>query len=316
MSAIRIGVVGMGKIATDQHLPAIAANSRFTLAATVERSAPVSAINFTSHTALLAAADRLDAVAITTPPGPRYGIARDCIEAGLHVLLEKPPTASLAEIDDLRDRASRRGVSLFTTWHAQHNPAVVAATTLLAGKRIRDMTIKWHEDVEKWHPGQRWIWEAGGFGVFDPGINAFSIAAAIFPASLFVRAAALHYPRGAHTPIAADIEFASVASAGPLRCSFDFRYKAGEEWTIRVTTEEGMTIDLLDGGARLLVDHTAQVTEGIGEYSDIYRRFAELIGLHESQVDVVPLRMVADCLLVASHQLLDDPSAVSGGAHP
>jgi predicted dehydrogenase len=37
MSEIRIGVVGMGKIATDEHLPAIAANPRFKLAATVER---------------------------------------------------------------------------------------------------------------------------------------------------------------------------------------------------------------------------------------------------------------------------------------
>ncbi len=31
------------------------------------------------------------------------------------------------------------------------------------------------EDVRRWHPGQDWIWEAGGFGVFDPGINALSI---------------------------------------------------------------------------------------------------------------------------------------------
>jgi len=65
MSAIRIGVVGMGKIAVDQHLPAIAGNSRFTLAATVERSAPASATNFTSHGEMLAAAERLDAVART-----------------------------------------------------------------------------------------------------------------------------------------------------------------------------------------------------------------------------------------------------------
>jgi len=304
MSAIRIGVVGMGKIAVDQHLPAIAVNSRFTLAATVERSAPASATNFTSHGEMLAAADPLDAVAITTPPGPRYAIARDCIEAGLHVLLEKPPTASLAEIDDLRLRAARREVSLFTTWHAQHNPAVVAAAELLAGKRVRDMTITWHEDVEKWHPGQRWIWEAGGFGVFDPGINAFSIASKIFPDSLFVRVAALHFPPGSHTPIAAEIEFASPASDGPLRCSLDWRPPAGEEWTIRLTTEDGLAIDLFDGGARLVVDGEHRPAHGEGEYPDIYHRFVELIDRRESQVDSVPLRLVADCLLVGSRELV------------
>ena len=306
MTAIQIGIVGMGKIAVDEHVPAIEANPRFALAATVERSAPASAMNFTSHTALLAAADRLDAVAITTPPGPRYTIARESIEAGLHVLLEKPPTATLAEIDDLRERAERRGVSLFTTWHAQHNPAVVQASALLAGKRIRDMTIIWHEDVEKWHPGQRWIWEPGGFGVFDPGINAFSIVLAIFPASLFVRQAALHFPRASHTPIAAEIEFDSPASSGPLRCSLDWRRTAGEEWSIAITTEEGMAITLLDGGARLIVDGQDQPTGAKAEYPDIYRRFAELIERGESQVDSVPLRLVADCLLVGSRHVLKD----------
>jgi len=304
MSVIRIGVVGMGKIAVDQHLPAIEGNARFKLAATVERSAPPTAINFTSHGAMLAAGG-LDAVAITTPPGPRYAIARDCIEAGLDVLLEKPPTATLAEIDDLRERAAHRGVSLFTTWHSQHNPAVVAAAELLAGQRIREMTIIWHEDVEKWHPGQRWIWEAGGFGVFDPGINAFSIASKIFPGSLFVRGAALHFPASSHTPIAAEIELASPACDAPLRCSFDFRRTVGEEWTIRLITADGRAIELLDGGARLLVDGAAQSPRGEGEYSSIYRRFAELVEARESHVDSVPLRLVADCLLVGSRHPAD-----------
>lgn len=305
MNPIRIGVVGMGKIAVDQHLPAIAADARFTLAATVERSAPASAINFTSPGAMLDAADKLDAVAITTPPGPRYIIARDCIEAGLHVLLEKPPTASLAEIDDLSERAAGRGVSLFTTWHAQHNPAVVEAAALLAGKRVRDMTIVWHEDVEKWHPGQRWIWKAGGFGVFDPGINAFSIASKIFPDGLFVRAAALHFPAASDTPIAAEIEFASPASEGRLHCSLDWRRAAGEEWTIRITTEKGLVIDLLDGGARLVVNGEARPTSDKAEYPSIYRCFAELVERGESQVDSVPLRLVADCLLVGSRHSTD-----------
>jgi len=305
VTPIRIGIVGLGKIARDQHVPAVEANPRFALAATVNRTAPVSAVNFTSHAEMLAAVDRLDAVAITTPPGPRYAIARDCIAAGLHVLLEKPPTATLAEIDDLRDRAAQRGVSLFTTWHAQHNAAVLAATALLAGKRVRDMAIVWHEDVEKWHPGQKWIWHAGGFGVFDPGINAFSIASMIFPGSLFVRSAALAFPQGSDTPIAAEIEFASPASSGMLSCSLDWQRTAGEEWTIRLVTEEGMKIDLLDGGARLIVDGAPRGAEGAGEYPDIYRRFAELVEGGTSEVNSVPLRMVADCLLVGSRQMVE-----------
>ena len=164
------------------------------------------------------------------------------------------------------------------------------------------MKITWHEDVEKWHPGQRWIWQAGGFGVFDPGINAFSIVSKIFPGSLFVREAALVFPDGADTPIAAEIRFESPDSEGPLDCSLDWRRPEGEEWSIELGTD-GPTVTLLDGGSRLVVDGEEQPTPGLAEYPDIYRRFAELIERGQSDVDVVPLRLVADCLLVGSRRV-------------
>ena len=298
MSPIRIGVVGMGKIARDQHLPAIEDNPHFELVATVERAGAPSDLNFTDYRDMLRSAD-LAAVAITTPPGPRYAIARDCLEAGKHVLLEKPPTASLAEIEDLARRAADRSLTLFATWHAQHNAAVARARDLLRGRRVERMKITWHEDVEKWHPGQRWIWQAGGFGVFDPGINAFSIISKIFPGSLFVREAELLFPEGADTPIAAEICFESPSTEGCLDCSLDWRRTEGELWSIELDTD-GPGITLMDGGSRLFVDGEEQPTPGLAEYPDIYRRFAELIGNGESDVDVVPLRLVADCLLVGS----------------
>ena len=298
MTGIRIAVVGMGKIARDQHLPAIEENPRFELAATVERAGDRTDLNFTDYREMLATAD-VSAVAITTPPGPRYAIARDCIEAGKHVLLEKPPTATLAEIEELRERAAERGVTIFTTWHAQHNAAVARAAELLRGRRVESMKITWHEDVEKWHPGQKWIWQAGGFGVFDPGINAFSIVSKIFPGSLYVASAELSFPEGADTPIAAGIRFGSPDSAGPLECSLDWRRTEGELWAIEIETD-GASIAVLDGGSRLLIDGDEQETPGLGEYPDIYRRFAELVDSGESDVDVVPLRLVADCLLVGS----------------
>ena len=76
------------------------------------------------------------------------------------------------------------------------------------------MEIIWHEDVHKWHPGQEWIWQPGGFGVFDPGINAFSIATKIFPGGLFVKLADLSFPENAQTPIAADVAFSSPQADG------------------------------------------------------------------------------------------------------
>jgi predicted dehydrogenase len=217
---------------------------------------------------------------------------------GLHCLLEKPPTAGLAEIAALDCMAQGQGVSLFTTWHAQHHSTVDAATKALTGKRIKSLQITWHEDVRKWHPGQQWIWDPGGFGVFDPGINAFSIATKIFPGELFVQSAELLVPDDAQTPIAADIAFSSPEADGPLRASLDWRRCQGEDGTITVETTDGLVVRLEEGGATLIVDGQSQRDEGPGEYPDIYRDFADLIDERRSLVDVAPFRLVADCLMV------------------
>ncbi|MDQ3471808.1 MAG: hypothetical protein M3428_05475 [Pseudomonadota bacterium] len=191
---------------------------------------------------------------------------------------------------------------MFATWHARHNAAVDAAGRALAGKRIAEMRIVWHEDVRKWHPGQQWIWEPGGFGVFDPGINALSIMTAIFPGSLFVSQAMLSFPEDAQTAVAAEIDLISPVADGPLHCSLDWRRSEGEEWTITIRTAEGTEVRLEQGGRRLVIGGVEQAVHGLDEYPDIYRRFVQLIDERQSDVDVAPLRLVADCLLLASRE--------------
>src|SRR3546814_1601187 len=90
-------------------------------------------------------------------------------------MLEKPPAATTTEICALADHARARGVTLFATWHSREAAGVAGARDWLSGKRIRAAHIRWKEDIRRWHPGQEWILDAGGFGVFDPGINALSI---------------------------------------------------------------------------------------------------------------------------------------------
>ena len=305
MKPIRIAIIGFGKIAADQHVPAIQGNHRFELVASSSRSGKGVGQAFTDWRELIRSVEGLEAVAITTPPEPRYDIARECLLAGLHCLLEKPPTTGTAEIADLDCLAQAQQATLFTTWHAQHHATVDAAAQALAGKRIRSMTIHWHEDVKKWHPGQQWIWEPGGFGVFDPGINAFSIVTRIFPGGLFVRSADLLVPKNAQTPIAADIAFSSPEADGPLTASLDWRRSQGEEWTITFETSDGDVVRLEAGGERLLVNGQVSKDDGLGEYPDIYRTFVDLIDQRRSLVDVAPLRLVADCLLVGRRTEVD-----------
>src|SRR3546814_15502820 len=97
-------------------------------------------------------------------------------------MLEKPPAATTTEICALADHARARGVTLFATWHSREAAGVAGARDWLSGKRIRAAHIRLKEDIRRWHPGQEWILDAGGFGVFDPGINALSIMTAILPA--------------------------------------------------------------------------------------------------------------------------------------
>ena len=62
---------------------------------------------------------------------------------------------------------------------------------------------------------------------------------------------------------------------------------------------------LEDGGARLSIDGKPQEVSDIGEYPDIYRRLVDLIDQRRGDVDVRPLKLVADCLLVGSRSSVE-----------
>ena len=307
MRPIRIAIIGFGKIAHDQHVPSIALIPRYALAATTSRqgNGHPGVPCFRDHREMLASGLELDAVAIATPPSVRFDIARDCIAAGLHCMLEKPPAATVSEAEELACLADARQVTLQTTWHAQANPAVATAAALLAGQRIASMGVVWHEDVHKWHPGQAWIWQPGGFGVFDPGINALSILTRIFPGALFVREAELSFPKNREQPIAAALRFSSPVADGALSASFDWRHNGSEAWTIDVRTEGGTHLRLLDGGSRLEVDGAERAVEGPGEYAALYAELLDLIDERRSLVELRPLRLVADAFLLGRRQTVE-----------
>jgi D-galactose 1-dehydrogenase len=300
MRAHRVGIVGYGKIAQDQHVPVIAGSPAFVLVAVAStRGAGPPGLEriFTDHRDMLAMAD-LDAVAICTPPSVRHGIARDALLAGKHVMLEKPPAATLSELDDLARRADEAGRTLFTTWHSQANAAVDVARHRLQGERVARLAVTWREDVRRWHPGQAWIWQAGGFGVFDPGINALSILTKILPDPIFVTSATLSFPANADAPIAAELAFATGRGEEELRADFDWRQEGPQFWDIVVETASGRQLHLAEGGTRLAVDGREVVAEPPAEYQGLYARFAELIDAGRSEVDAAPFRLVADAFMI------------------
>ena len=76
------------------------------------------------------AAAAADAVVIATPTVHHLATARPLLEAGCHVLVEKPIAATVAEADEMVDLARRRGRVLAVGHVEFHNPAVQAALGL------------------------------------------------------------------------------------------------------------------------------------------------------------------------------------------
>jgi D-galactose 1-dehydrogenase/L-arabinose 1- dehydrogenase len=297
---IRLGLVGIGKIARDQHLPAIAADDRFTLVATASRNATLDHIpGYADIATMIAGGHDLDAVSLCTPPNGRFDQAVAAVDAGLHVMLEKPPAATVSEILALADRAKARGVVLFATWHSREAACVDRARDWLVDKTIHAVRIDWKEDIRRWHPGQEWILEAGGFGVFDPGINALSIATRILPGGLLLEAATMEVPEGRASPLRAELQMKS--GAAPVTATFDFLQTGPQTWDIAVDTDAG-TLTLSMGGSILTLPSATPEEAGDHEYPRLYARFAELVAAGESDVDIRPLQLVADAFLVAERR--------------
>lgn len=292
-----LAIIGAGKIARDQHIPAIRQGNAFTLAAIVDPTLPDLGVPaFASLAALLAEGPPIAAVSICTPPQIRPRIVVEAIAAGLHVLMEKPPAATLSEVAAIR-AAARPGRTLFATWHSRHAPMVETARQWLAGRTIASGRLIWREDAHRWHPGQAWLWQPGGMGVFDPTINAFSILTAITDAAWSIARADFQVPAGLHAPISAQLEMR--VDGAQVAADLHFHDDDTPEWTILLETTDGGRLELRDGGATLSIDGAPPRHEDKAEYDGVYARFADLIAAGENEVDDRPLRLVADAFLLA-----------------
>jgi len=283
-----IALVGIGKIARDQHLPAIERDPRWTLAATVSRDPDARVDGIDSYTAideLLEARPDIPTVSLAIPTGPRFEHARKAIEAGRHVMLEKPPGASLGECLNLEALARERGVTIYATWHARHADGVAEARAWLAGRRLQRLSVNWKEDVRFFHPDQEWVWEPGGLGVFDPGINALSIVTGILPVPVHLIEATLQVPANRQTPIAASLRFHHPDGA-EVGAEFDWRQPGDPTWRIDIEAD-GETLALSFGADSLDT-----------EYPRLYERMAELIPDGSIDMDLSPMIHVADAFLL------------------
>lgn len=303
-----IGLVGCGEITRTQHGPFLLGPANDTGLRLVATADPRQGLgtglrHYPDHRAMLDGEPALAAVSIASPTGTHFGVARDALLAGRHVLLEKPPTTTLAELEELAAIATEQGRVLVTSYHARHNEAVERLRERLAGRLPpRRIVIEWREDFHRWHAGQTWPWRAGGLGVFDPGINALSVLCHVLPGLPFhVQRARFRIPPGAETPAFVDMRL--TWHGGDGQAVIEWRRGGEDVWDISIDSvdQDGRTEALLLRGVRtLLVDGAAVVTGGEdAEYAGVYRAFHDALERNESSISTQEMRLVEDATAAA-----------------
>ena len=81
----------------------------------------------------------LDAVAVVTPVATHYQIAKDCLNAGKHVLLEKPLTSTIAEAEELIEIAERKSLTLMVDHTFVYTGAVRKMKEIVSGGQLGDL---------------------------------------------------------------------------------------------------------------------------------------------------------------------------------
>lgn len=305
---LKIGLIGLGKIAVDQHIPSIRGNPALELVAGCSPHArPEGVKAYPTYEAMIEAHPEIEAIAICTPPQIRHKIAAQVIATGRHVFLEKPPAATLGEAEAIRDLATSKGLTVLASWHSRFAPAVEATREWIAARKLKSVHIVWKENVRQWHPGQKWIFEAGGMGVFDPGINSLSILTRILPQKVIVKAADLHIPVNCQAPIQAELTMTDETSLD-IRADYDFLQTGIQTWSIFIESEAGEKLTLSMGGTELEIDGKVLIKEKEAEYSGLYAHFERLIRAGKSDADFAPLRIVADAMLLGHH--IDAPEYI------
>lgn len=306
----QMALIGCGEIARKQHARFLQSRDNDTGLRLVATADPhntlpgFSGTHYPDPRAMLAAEPGLTAVSITSPTATHFAVAKEALLMGRHVLLEKPPTATLDELKQLERIAAEQRVVLVTSFHACHNAAVRQLRDIYSRRSSPEhIAIEWREDFERWHAGQAWPWRPGGFGVFDSGINALSILCHVLPDIEFrVEHAQFRVPEGAATPASVEMHLSWDGGTGEV--AFEWRKGGSDDvWDMSVLgADEAGKIDMLclRDVRTLLKDSTVLVTSSNDEeYAGVYLDFSRAIDAGIPRVSLKEMRIIEDAAMIA-----------------
>ncbi|MDR1779499.1 MAG: Gfo/Idh/MocA family oxidoreductase [Tannerella sp.] len=141
MTQIKTGIASYGLSGQVFHAPFIAEHQGFELTAVCERSNMLAHERYPDATVVrsfdeLLSLDNVELIIVNTPDVTHFDFARRALEAGKHVVVEKPFTNTVEEGKELIDLAAKRGKMLCVYQNRRWDADFLTVKELLANKRI------------------------------------------------------------------------------------------------------------------------------------------------------------------------------------
>ena len=186
-STIDVAIVGLG-FGESVHIPALQSNQKFKIASlwhpNKSKSKEVSKkYNINSHESwdLLLDDKEINALIIATPPQPRYELALQALNAGKHLLLEKPAALNADQISNLKNIAMQNNLSVAVNFEYRAVPLFMEAKRIISKGEIGTpwlIRLDWLMSSRS-NPNREWNWysqeEKGGGVIGALGTHAFDI---------------------------------------------------------------------------------------------------------------------------------------------
>jgi predicted dehydrogenase len=136
---LKVGIVGTGSISVESHIPVLKSLENVEVAGICDQQIAIAkeaAIRFGikntySDLSEMLSKEKLDVVDICTPPNTHAPLSIQSMEAGCHVLCEKPMATSVKEADEMTDCSKKSGVKLCVVHQNLCNPVIMKAKELV-----------------------------------------------------------------------------------------------------------------------------------------------------------------------------------------
>ncbi len=190
MSApVSVGLIGFGLSGRYLQAPFYRANPNFSVQRVVTSRAGELATEFpgmepTKELEAVLADDTIDLVSLATPNATHYPYAKAALEAGKHVLVDKPACATAAQLRELRDLAAGKGLHLFVFQNRRWDSDFLTVRQVIDGHALGEL-VNYEARYDRWKPepnAKPWKEKPGAAAgmLYDLGAHLIDQAIALF----------------------------------------------------------------------------------------------------------------------------------------